>query len=56
VLYPVYSDDPAHENHSFWRSTPTGMIDMSITNPAAFEQFEDGAEYYIDFDRANGTR
>lgn len=52
ILRPVYSDDPSHENHAFWSATPTGMVDMWITNPAAFKQFVQGAEYYIDFTRA----
>jgi hypothetical protein len=52
LLHPVYSDNPEHENRAFWQATPTGMLDMWITNPAAFEQFEQGAEYYIDFERA----
>lgn len=56
TLTPVYSDDPAHENRSFWQATPIGSIDMWINNPAAFEQFEQGAEYYIDFTRADGPR
>lgn len=56
TLRAVYSDDPAHENRAFWQATPTGFLDMSITNPAAFEQFERGAEYYIDFERADGPR
>jgi hypothetical protein len=52
ILHPVYSDDPAHENRAFWQATPSGSIDMWINNPAAFDQFEEGAEYYIDFTRA----
>lgn len=56
TLAPVYSDDPAHENRAFWQATPTGSIDMWINNPVAFEQFEQGTEYYIDFTRADGPR
>lgn len=52
ILHPVYSDDPTHENRSFWQATPTGLIDMFVSNPAAFEQFEQGAEYYVTFDKA----
>lgn len=53
VLTPVYSNDPTHENRSFWHATPSGSIDMWINNPAAFEQFEEGVEYYIDFTPAD---
>lgn len=56
MLHPVYSDDPEHENRAFWQATPTGLIDMFISNPAAFEQFETGQEFYIDFTRADGPR
>jgi hypothetical protein len=49
TLRPVYSDDPNHENKSFWDATPAGEIQMWISNPAAFSQFELGKEYYIDF-------
>lgn len=46
---PVYSSDPKHENKSFWDATPSGTIQMWISNPAAFSQFELGKEYYVDF-------
>lgn len=49
VLNPVYSTDPNHENKSFWDATPNGKIEMWISNPNAFKQFELGKEYYVDF-------
>jgi hypothetical protein len=45
----VYSDDPASPNHSWSKWTPAGQVQMTITNPAAFEQFVQGKEYYLDF-------
>ena len=48
-LNAVYSADPESENKAFWEATPAGTIEMSITNPLAFEHFVDGGEYYIDF-------
>lgn len=48
-LVPVYSEDPNHENKSFWDATPSGEIRMGINNQKAFDQFELGKEYYIDF-------
>lgn len=47
-LEPVIYDD-CDENKAFWKYTPSGTMSMSITNPAAFEQFEPGVEYYLDF-------
>lgn len=47
-LVPFY--DPDDETNKSWsEATPSGAIEMTITNPAAFEQFEVDAEYYIDF-------
>lgn len=39
----------SEENKAFWDATPSGQVDMSITNSAAFGSFEPGAEYYLDF-------
>lgn len=47
-LSPVTSG--SEENKSFWNETPAGAIELSITNPEAI--FEEGAEYYVDFTKA----
>jgi hypothetical protein len=39
----------SEENKSFWKYTPSGTIQMTISNPNAAAEFEDGQEYYIDF-------
>ncbi len=53
VLTPVYQNgDPNHENNIFWQASPSGEIRLGTINPAAWEQFELGAEFYIDFTRA----
>jgi hypothetical protein len=49
TLSPVYSPDPNTENAAFWKATPSGRIDLYISNPDAFGRFEQGAEYYVDF-------
>jgi hypothetical protein len=54
TLTPVYSDDPEHENHAYWDATPTGHIALGISNPLAFDAFVEGAEYYVDFTKAEG--
>lgn len=53
VMAPVYGNgDPNHENTKFWEASPTGEIKLGTVNGAAASQFELGAEYYIDFTRA----
>jgi hypothetical protein len=54
TLQPVYSSNPAHENKAFWDATPAGKIELGIVNTAAGEQFELGAEFYVDFTPAKG--
>jgi hypothetical protein len=49
-LGAVYSDDPSHENFEWSKATPAGTIQLSITNPAAYDQFVQGKEYLLTFD------
>lgn len=51
-LHPVFST--SEENKAFWEATPTGSIEMTITNRAAFDRFVSGKSYYIDFTPAEG--
>ncbi|MFB2769885.1 hypothetical protein ACE1AT_11450 [Pelatocladus sp. BLCC-F211] len=37
------------ENKSFWNATPSGQIEVYVTNPKAVEQLELGKNYYVDF-------
>jgi hypothetical protein len=48
ALHPVM-DSRTPENKSFWDATPNGELKMTITNPAASEQFVPGKAYYLDF-------
>jgi hypothetical protein len=53
VLAPVYGNgDPSHENTKFWEASPSGEIKLGTINEHAAAQFEMGAEYYIDFTKA----
>lgn len=52
IFQPVYSDNPANENKTFWEATPSGEIKLGVVNRAAWEQFDLNAEYYVTFDRA----
>lgn len=52
TLQPVYSTGPDDPNASWSKYTPSGKIEMCITNPAAIAGFELGAEYLITFAKA----
>jgi hypothetical protein len=47
---PVASGSP--ENCAFFRSTPSGTIELSIVNEAVAANFYVGHEYYLDFSAA----
>lgn len=49
TLTPVYSTDPEHPNHRWWKASPSGELRMQITNPEAVGKLELGREYSIDF-------
>lgn len=52
-LRPVYkSNDPEGENTAFWKASPNGEVRLGTINMAAADYFEIGAEYYLDFARA----
>lgn len=48
LLTPVYPDKDCPENKVFWENTPSGKLELTITNPAAFGIFEPLAEYTLD--------
>jgi hypothetical protein len=47
VLAPVYSSDKSSPNFSWSQATPSGKLEMTITNPAAYSQFVVGMEYAL---------
>lgn len=47
-MNPVVSGDG---NLDYSRYTPSGSIELYITNPDAFNQFEPKQEYYITFEK-----
>jgi hypothetical protein len=54
VLNPVYGNgDPEHENTKFWNASPSGRIELGTVNPAAWQAFELGCEYYVEFTKAD---
>jgi len=50
-LQPVM--DGSEENKEFWKYTPQGRLEMTVTNPNAVDFFQPGTEYYIDFSKAS---
>ena len=46
-LTAVYDGSP--ENKAFFRWTPNGSIQIGVLNPSAWQQFQLGGEYYVDF-------
>ena len=49
--FPVKADG-VPENESFNMYTPSGNLELGITNPNAFGFFEVGKQYYLDFSEA----
>lgn len=49
-LSPVMSGSA--ENEQFYKYTPGGSLVLSTINPAAFEQFAVGREFYVDISPA----
>ena len=54
TLQPVYSADHASPNYSWSQATPSGEVKLTITNPAAYEQFKIGGSYLVTFERVEG--
>lgn len=55
-MWAVYrGDESSPENESFSNSTPSGNVELTITNPAASEFFEKlaGKYVYLDFTEAS---
>lgn len=46
TMRAVSKDGEGNESWSKW--TPNGLLQMSITNPEAFNQIEPGKAYFID--------
>lgn len=52
-LSPVYdSVGKDKEDHSFWKATPAGLMELHIDNPATFGFWADGKTYYVDISSA----
>jgi len=47
-----YPADGSDEDNSFARWSPSVALQMQVTNPALFGQFEPGQKFYVDFTAA----
>lgn len=50
ALAPVYSSDKESPNYSWSQATPSGKLEMTITNPGAYEQFAVGKTFFMTFE------
>lgn len=50
-----YPEDGSDENNTFAKFSPSGMLSLTIANPALLNQFKEGEEYYLDFTLAKGV-
>ena len=48
ILQPRY-DDTIPEDRRFQEATPSGTLEMMVTNPAALAELTLGREFYLDF-------
>lgn len=51
-FFAVYSDDPENENSTWSKATPSGYIELYITNPDAYNEFKINEEYIVTFQNA----
>lgn len=56
-MSPVFADNYGpngeNEDNDFARYTPSGNLQMVITNPALFDTMVVGEKYYLDFTKAD---
>lgn len=49
-LNPAYAPDPSHPNYAFWKATPSGSLEMQISNVSAFGALRVGRKYLLTFE------
>lgn len=47
-----YPEDGSDENNTYAKFSPSGMLTLTVANPALIGQFVEGEEYYLDFTKA----
>ncbi|RUU99451.1 hypothetical protein EOB36_20455 [Mesorhizobium sp. M6A.T.Cr.TU.017.01.1.1] len=48
-----YPADGSDENNTYSRFSPSGMLSLTVVNPALIGTFAEGEEFYLDFTKAN---
>lgn len=49
-----YPEDGSDENNTYAKFSPSGMLSLTVANPALLGRFAEGEEYYLDFTKAEG--
>jgi hypothetical protein len=49
TAYPVYSPDPADPNYSYSQATPSGQLNLTISNQNLLGKIKENQVYLIDF-------
>lgn len=49
IVLEAQYDQSIPEDQRYSEATPSGRVEMFVTNPAAIEQFELGKSFYLDF-------
>ncbi|MGL4964953.1 MAG: hypothetical protein ACRC67_27250 [Inquilinus sp.] len=44
-----YPADGSDENNTYAKFSPSGMLSLTVANPALLGKFNEGEEYYLDF-------
>lgn len=48
-----YPDDGSDENNTYAKFSPSGMLSLTVANPALIGKFAEGESYYLDFTPAD---
>lgn len=48
----AYPADGSNEDNTFAKWTPSGSLQLSVTNPALHGKFKPGMKFYLDFTEA----
>ncbi|MBL8924113.1 MAG: hypothetical protein JNJ54_34980 [Myxococcaceae bacterium] len=54
TLQPVYGGDDDEANRQWSRWTPSGQLQLSITNPLIFPELVPGRAFFVDFTPIEG--
>lgn len=52
VAASQYPQDGSDENNTYAKFSPSGRLELTVTNPALIGKFAEGETYYLDFTKA----